>query len=187
MGNPNKIMDSLLVVSYKAGDKKALSLLVKRWNKKLCSHAYTYVHDWDLAKDVTQDTWSTIMGKIHLLRDSNRFGSWAMTITTRKALDLLKRQVNRKKEVSQKFWDLQELSQDTEEDKEVRINQVLKVLSGLPPDQKAVLKLFYLEEYSLKEIGEITGTSVSTVKTRLFRAREKIKEELKINRDEKRS
>jgi len=179
MGNQKKIVDSLLVISYQAGDKKALGLLVERWNRKLCSHAYHYVRDWELAKDITQDTWSTILTKIHLLRDSNSFGSWAMTITTRKALDILKKQVNRKKEVSQKFWELQVLAQDGTMEKEIQIGLVLKVLSTLPLDQKAVLKLFYLEEYSLKEISEITRTSVNTVKTRLFRAREKIREELK--------
>ena len=56
MAKPDKIMDALLVVSYKSGDKKALDLLVKRWNHKLCFHVYRYVKDWSLAKDVTQDT-----------------------------------------------------------------------------------------------------------------------------------
>ncbi|BFP42564.1 sigma-70 family RNA polymerase sigma factor [Flavobacteriaceae bacterium GF1] len=186
MGKPNRIVDSLLVISYQGGNKKALDLLVRRWNTKLCAHAYRYLDDWELAKDVTQDTWSTVLAKIHMLRDSNSFGSWAMTIAGRKALDTIAKQTKRKKEVKPQFWENHETVSEPLITKEAQINGILKVMATLPLEQKMVLRLFYLEEYSLKEISAITNTSVSTVKTRLFRAREKIKEELKIRKDEKR-
>ncbi len=179
MGKQDKIMDSLLVISYKAGDRKAMDLLVHRWNGKLCAHAYGYVKDWSLAKDVTQDTWSSILRKIHMLRDSNSFGSWAMTITSRKALDVISKHKKRKKDVTTKFWEEQQLQDEIEGSKEAKINSIKTVMATLPMDQKMVLRLFYLEEYSLKEISTITNASVNTVKTRLFRAREKIRDELK--------
>lgn len=179
MGKPDKIVDSLLVISYKAGDNKAMDLLVRRWNGKLCAHAYSYVKDWSLAKDITQDTWGSILRKIHLLRDSNRFGSWAMTITSRKALDSLAKHKKRKKDVTTAFWDTQIAQDETDVSKEGKINSVKMAMTALTFEQKMVLKLFYLEEYSLKEISKITNASVNTVKTRLFRAREKIRDELK--------
>ncbi|NQZ44946.1 MAG: RNA polymerase sigma factor [Flavobacteriaceae bacterium] len=63
--------------------------------------------------------------------------------------------------------------------KEQRIARLQRAMQNLPFDQRMVLKLFYLESYSIKEISRITKVSTSTVKTRLFRAREKLKEVLK--------
>jgi RNA polymerase sigma-70 factor (ECF subfamily) len=180
MSKPDNIVDSLLVISYKSGDKKALDLLVRRWNNRLCAHAFRYVKDWSLAKDVTQDTWGTVLSKVHLLRDTNSFGSWAMTIVSRKALDVIKKRKGHNKEVHHQFFEEQNLLDDTQDDRIAKINRIQRAMAGLPFEQKIALKLFYLEEYSLKEISKITGASVNTVKTRLFRAREKIKDELKI-------
>lgn len=179
MGKPDKIVDSLLIISYKEGDKKALELLVRRWNGKLCAHAYGYVKDWSLAKDVTQDTWSSILRKVHMLRDTNSFGSWAMTIASRKALDTISKHKKRKKDVETAFWEAQPATDEIDDAKEDKINRIKAITATLPLDQRMVLRLFYLEEYSLKEISQITDASVNTVKTRLFRAREKIKNELK--------
>ena len=185
MGKPDKIVDSLLVISYKAGNKKALDLLVRRWNGKLCAHVFGYVKDWALAKDITQDTWGSVLGKIHMLRDTNSFGSWAMTIAGRKALDTLSKHKKIKKEVKKKFWEEQTSQDKVDDGKENKIKKIKTVMETLPLEQKMVLKLFYLQEYSLKEISDITNASVNTVKTRLFRAREKIKDELKNRNNEK--
>jgi len=174
MGNPNKILDSLLVISYRTGDKKALGLLVERWNKKLCVQAYRYTNDWELAKDVTQDTWHTIIAKIHFLKDTNSFGSWALTIASRKAMDSIKKRRKFIRDDS-KIDTMQKIATDEVQINEKNVQQLLRALSNLPTDQQVVLKLFYLEEYSLKEISEITKVSINTVKTRLFRAREKMK------------
>ncbi|GMN08281.1 sigma-70 family RNA polymerase sigma factor [Croceitalea sp. MTPC5] len=175
MGNPAKILDSLLVISYQSGDKKALALLFERWNKKLCVQAYRYTHDWGLAEDITQDTWRTVMAKIHLLRDADSFGSWVLTIISRKALDSIKRRKKFTKGLDENHWVNNVVDLNEAATREEQIQIVLNALTVLPADQRIVLKLFYLEEYSLKEISAITKVSVSTVKTRLFRAREKMK------------
>ena len=179
MSDPGKTVDSLLVIAYQAGDKNAFDLLVKRWNKRLCMHAYRYVNDWDVAKDVVQDTWSVIINKISMLRDSHSFGSWAMTITGRKAIDVRKRSIRFEQEVDKVFWDNQKEELLEGDSKEEDIQKILTVFTTLSLEHQLVLKLFYMEDYSLKEISRITKTSVNTVKTRLFRAREKIKQELK--------
>ncbi|MDT0608584.1 RNA polymerase sigma factor [Croceitalea rosinachiae] len=175
MGNPNKTLDALLVISYQTGDKKALALLFKRWNKKICVQAYRYNNDWESAKDVTQETWRTVITKIHSLRDANRFGSWVMTIASRKALDDIKREKKVFREFNEEYWVDKTIGLNTVDTRDQQIRLALNAITELPVDQRIVLKLFYLEEYSLKEISAITNVSISTVKTRLFRAREKMK------------
>ncbi len=56
---------------------------------------------------------------------------------------------------------------------------MLKAIQTLPDEQKAVIKLFYLESYSIKQISELLKISAGTTKSRLFHAREKLKQTLK--------
>ncbi|MEM9362245.1 MAG: RNA polymerase sigma factor [Bacteroidota bacterium] len=187
MEKPSKVFDALLVLSAKSGDKKALGLLVERWHKKLCLQAYRYTNSWSLAQDMTQDTWSTVIQKLHTLKDVNRFGSWAMSIVTHKALNWLKKEKRIQNDVKNQYQINKKIEEESEDGKEQQIQKVLEFLKELPSDQKVVLTLFYLEQYNLKQISKITGVSVNTVKTRLFRAREKLKSTIKNKKDEKRN
>ena len=178
MVQPTKILDALLVISYRSGNKKALGLLVERWNKKLCVHAYRYTKDWEMAKDVTQDTWQVIMAKIHFLKDTNSFGSWALTIVGRKAINSIKKG-RRLVRDERKITALQEDTSEEFKKNENHLSSLSVALSNLPPEQQMVLRLFYLEAYSIKEISEITQVSRNTVKTRLFRGRENLRKTIK--------
>lgn len=172
MGDSRKIFDALLVLQYQAGNKKALSILVKRHHPKLCKHAYWYTHDIHAARDIVQDSWSIILKKIGGLRDPNLFGSWALRIVTRKSLDYLnksKREREHLKTVKNEksLEELDSLASDLE-----RLKVAMKTL---PEHQRQVLRLFYTEQYSLREIGQILEIATGTVKSRLFHAREKLK------------
>jgi len=63
MNNPEKVFDGLLVLQCQNGDKKAFSILVKRWHTKLCNQAFFYTKDRDAAKDIAQDSWNVIIKK----------------------------------------------------------------------------------------------------------------------------
>mgnify|MGYP001815346764 CR=1 FL=1 len=85
-----KTIDSLLVLQYQSGDAKALPVLVKRWHKTFCEKAYWIVKDADVAKDIAQDSWGIIIGKISHLKNPESFGSWALRIVYTKSLDWIK-------------------------------------------------------------------------------------------------
>ena len=177
MGNTKKIFDSLLVLQYQSGNKKALSILVNRHHPKLCKHAFWYTHDMDISKDIVQDSWSIIMRKIDSLRDPNSFGSWALRIVTRKSLDYLNK-TNRERD---KLKSVGNYNSDDEpfDSRDSDLEKLRRAIRSLPIDQRQVLHLFYMEEYSLKEISSILDIATGTVKSRLFHAREKLKSILK--------
>lgn len=177
MTDSNKTFDGLLVLQYRSGKKQALGLLVKRYHKKLCRHSFGYTHDIDASKDIVQDSWSTIIHKLDSLREPNLFGSWAFRIVTRRSLDFVRKK-KREIEKVNSYPDLQN-EDDAKVDKESDIKRLQLMIQVLPKDQQVVLRLFYTEEYSLKEIAEILEISVGTVKSRLFHAREKLKTILK--------
>ena len=177
MGNSSKIFDGLLVLQYRSGKKQALSLLVSRYHKKLCRHSYGYTHDIDASKDIVQDCWGTIINKLDGLKEPNRFGSWAFRIVTRKSLDV----INKKKREIEKLKAYKNLpnDDDTQLENESALQKLQLMIRVLLKDQQVVLRLFYTEEYSLKEISEILEISVGTIKSRLFHARERLKINLK--------
>ena len=187
MARKERIIDAMLVVSFKSGDQKAFSLLFERWNKKLCVFAFGYVKDWSLAKDITQETWKTVLFRIHQLRDTDCFGSWVMTIAARKSIDEITRRNRTRKVTNSPNDEVSNVQAYDNTAEQQKIENIKKAMAKLPVAQKIVIRLFYLEDYSLNEISEITGASLSTVKTRLFRARQKIKNELKIKTNEKRN
>ncbi len=186
MKSPKKIADSWLVLTYQSGDDKALSLLVRRWHGKLCRQALWYTKDMELAKDIVQDAWGVIIKKLSTLKDPDRFGSWALTIVTRRTLDVLKK---RSKQRTHSLGEQKELPSSEVTGimaREDDLKKVMMAIAKLPEEQRQVLTLFYLEECSLKEVATIMHVSVNTVKTRLFRAREKLKTIVKTNKYEKR-
>ncbi|WP_109301298.1 RNA polymerase sigma factor [Aquimarina sp. AU474] len=182
----HKVFDSLLVLQCQSGNKKAMALLVKRWHARLCKHAYWYTYDIEISKDIVQDSWSKILLKISTLKDPNSFGSWALTIVTRNAINWLRKH---KKELTQlkEYRDQHDIDQRehyTSNSENVLV-QLKKEIKKLPNEQQIVLNLFYLEEYSVKQISDIVHVSTGTVKSRLFTAREKLKLILKNKYDEK--
>jgi RNA polymerase sigma-70 factor (ECF subfamily) len=182
MGNAKKIFEGLLVLQYRSGNKKAFSLLVKRYNSKMCNHAYWFTYDKEIAKDIVQDSWGLIIRKLPNLKNPDSFGSWAMQIVTRKAIDYINKN-HRDREILKEYYNEPKVNINSDH-QESDLAKVYAAIKGLPPDQQVVLRLFYIEEYSLKEISEILDKSEGTVKSRLYHAREKLKTILKNRNDE---
>ena len=174
-------IDEELVEAYKAGDKRALAALVKRWHKLFCEKAYWLVKDKDVAKDIAQDSWTVIIHKIDTLNDPKQFKYWAFRIVCNKSTDWLRLQSKNRNRTVNYDVDIESREKDYSEN-ELSKQRILKAINDLPVNQKIVVKLFYSESYSLKQISELLQISVGTVKSRLFHAREKLKRTLK-NRD----
>ncbi|MDO5971831.1 sigma-70 family RNA polymerase sigma factor [Flavivirga aquimarina] len=184
MDSKQRKIDKQLVLEYQSGNKKALVFLVKRWHKLFCEKAFYILKDADTAKDVTQDCWNVIMDKICDLKNPESFGSWGMRIVYTKSLDTIKAK-NRSRNVLESYKEEQGLTDVEEENREQLKMMLLKAIKELPQNQHTVIKLFYVEDYSLKEISDILNISVGTAKSRLFNAREKLKLILKNKNYEK--
>jgi RNA polymerase sigma-70 factor (ECF subfamily) len=171
-------IDEKLVKAYKAGDKKALAALVKRWHKLFCDKAYWLVKDKDVAKDIAQDSWSVIIHKIESLKQPKQFKYWAYRIVCNKSTDWLRLQAKNQKRIVRNKVEIETNDIKYSENKDLK-QKLLRAINELPINQKAVIKLFYVESYSLKQISELQNISVGTAKSRLFHAREKLKTILK--------
>lgn len=181
MVSMDKLTDAELVIQYKNGEVDALNILVKRKHVTFCEKAFGLVKDKDLAKDIAQNTWSTIIKNIDSLKNPNSFKSWSARILYVTSIDALRLQTRERKQktVFKREAAIEESA--IEEDREHLKSKLLQAIKELPGNQQAVIKLFYVEEYSLKEIAKILKINTGTVKSRLFHAREKLKKKLNRN------
>lgn len=171
-------VDEKLVIAYRAGDKSALTALVKRWHKLFCNKAYWLVKDKDAAKDIAQDSWTIIINKMDSLKEPKQFKFWAYRIVCNKATDWLRLQAKNQKHTIGYNLEIESDEKVYTENEHLRARLLIAV-NDLPIKQKVVVKLFYTESYNLKQISALLKISVGTAKSRLFHAREKLKTTIK--------
>lgn len=124
------------------------------------------------AEDIFQEVFLRLVQHQDKISDEEHLKAWLIRVT----LNCCKKQFDsawRRKMVSM------EEQKETGYEAEYEENVVYKEVQNLPEKYRTVIHLFYFEEYSVKEIGKITGQKESAVKTQLSRARGILKEKLK--------
>jgi RNA polymerase sigma-70 factor (ECF subfamily) len=174
------IQDELLVLRCQDGDREALKTLIARWQPRLGRLAWRLTGQREVGQDIVQDTWLAIVRGIRRLDDPARFRSWAYRIVSNKCADWTRRRVVQRNAVN----DLQNAaasstggsSDDTDSSDEVA--RMRDALSKLPDEQRVVLSLHYLDGMSVAEIARTLDVPAGTVKSRLYHARNRLKQTL---------
>ena len=159
---------------------EALRTLIARWQPQLGRLAWRLTGQRDAVRDIVQDTWLAIVRGIKRLDDPARFRPWAYRIVSNKCADWIRRRVVQRG-VTQ---DLQDTaapavscpSRETESKDES--DRMHEAITRLPDEQRAILSLHYLDGMGVAEIAEVLGVPPGTVKSRLFHARNRLKETL---------
>ena len=145
-----------------------LESLVDRHYSSLYQFAFSLTRNQDDACDLTQETFLVWASKGHQLRDVTKVKTWLFTTLYREFLEKRRRQVRFPHcELSQVKDDLPKIAPATVN--QLDSNTVLQALASLDESFQAPLSLFYLEDYSYKEIAEILQIPIGTVKSRISR------------------
>lgn len=154
---------------------------VMKYKDKLYRFALKMLGNDVDAEDVVQEVMVKVWQKSDQLEEIENKQAWCMTVTRNLAIDKIRA---RKSTTASAIEDYHYIS-DTRptpdiiaEDKE-SLSIVMKILDGLPDHQKEIIHLRDIEGYTYKEIAEITSYSEEQVKVNLFRARQKLKHELR--------
>lgn len=168
-----------LVTNYQNGDEQALQVLIKKFHPTLIRTLYHYTNDKTPVDDLAQECWYAIIKQLSELELHISFEAWALTIARRKAIDWIRSQQRSRKKAkplkAQAKFELQEKSADIKDGKMKKIRTGLQQLSS---PHRVILRMFYLENLSLSEISHVLDISEGTVKSRLFYAREKLKNKI---------
>lgn len=177
---PGHINNEALIDQFQKGDKNALHLLIKRFHPKLVRTITYYTKTKTTVDDIAQECWYAIIKKLEDLELKISFEAWALTIARRKSIDWIRKQQQIRKQV-QALEKEAATSPGMHSDAEVEAlsARVQAGIQKLSPTQRIVLEMFYLENLSLREISKVLEIPEGTVKSRLFNAREELKEIIK--------
>ena len=159
----------MLVIRAQQGDEPALLLLFEHYQPSLVQFAYRLLRDHYLAQDAVQNAWLRILTSLRGLENPAVFKSWIYRAVKWTATDLL-RQVKIQQQRSSE-QSVEELVADNSSTHD----SLNAALQGLPADEYQAIYLFYFAQLSVVEIALVQEVPVGTVKTRLFRAKAKLK------------
>lgn len=169
-----------LVIQAQAGDSSACSVLVDRYWKRIYAFCYRYLHSPARAQELAQDTWLKVVEQIQTLKNPASFIAWLYQIARNLCHDeraKQKRQGSLTEEALLVIADRGESPEDCM-DKRLECERVAQAVSRLSEDHRDVLLLVHYQGLSYKEVAEILGISIAVVKTRLFRAVQKVRLQL---------
>lgn len=183
--------DAELIQQTLMGDQRAFGTLVRRYQKPLHALVWRKIGDFHIAEEITQDIFLNVYKKLQTLKNPNRFAGWLYVIASRRCIAWLK-----KKRIPMKSLDamppeeLEELAyaQYHAERQEEIVNDrhreiVKRLLQKLPESERTVVTLHYLGDMTCEDISKFLGVSPNTVKSRLHRARKRLRKEKHIIRE----
>ena len=169
--------DEILVRRCLEGDSIGFEGLLQRYEKPVFNVALRMVGDRDEARDVTQAVFFKVFRSLTSFDPGQRFFSWVYRIAVNESLNALGR---RRTADPLDAYALQDTRRDPAESAEAaeRGIAVRKALMSLAPDHRAVIVLRHFAECSYAEIAQILDLPEKTVKSRLFTARQQLKQGL---------
>ena len=180
--------DILLIHKILDGDKEAFAALVNRYQKRVHAIAWRKINDYHIAEDIAQEAFIQVYEKLSTLRNPKQFDGWLYVIVNRLCIDWIKKnklniqslQNTPKETLEEAFYmDYESKHQEMETVEHYR-EIVQKLLNKLPESERTVFTLYHLGDMTAKEVAKTLGISVNTVKSKLRRARNRLrlKEEL---------
>lgn len=157
-----------------AGDTSAFRYFIRAYQDMAFTLAVSIVKDELIAQEVAQDAFMSAFKGIRSFNKRSAFKTWFYRIVVNAAFLALKR-MKRDRSVPFEEYDT-EIPDDAgaEEHLEEQIELVNEAFKLMPPNEALILRLFYLEEESIKEVSNITGFTEANVKVMLHRARKRM-------------
>ena len=186
-----KNSDVQLIQQILDGDDNAFSELVKKYEKPVHALVWRKLGDFHTAEEITQDTFLKAYQRLATLKKPQRFAGWLYVIAANNCSTWLRKKRLRMQSLEE--TSVAQLEKSTysgyvvEENErtaaEVQREVVKTLLAKLQESERTVMTLHYFSEMSAAEIGEFLGVSVNTIKSRLQRARQRLRKEEPLIRE----
>jgi len=172
--SPDDIRCELLVVRCRRQDAEAWKELVGLFQDRLYYFVRRMVSDDDAAAVVMQEVWMQVLRGLGQLHTSDRLTPWLYTIARRMAVNRYRRESVEPASAGETLADVSEEDHEAFEQFE-NAELVHFGLSRLAVDDREILTLHFLEEFSVAEVARILEIPEGTVKSRLFKARSELR------------
>jgi RNA polymerase sigma-70 factor (ECF subfamily) len=178
----NDAIDRQLIFRLQQGEREALGLLYERYKDIVYRTALATTHDQRAAEDILQECFIRLYTYAESVDPERPLKPWLYRVTLNLVYDW-----SAKRRWTQPITELLEWVADLPaafpapdrrtEEQEI-IHLVREVVAELPPPHRNVIVLFYLEHQSVEDISQILEVPPGTVKSRLYYARERLRETL---------
>jgi RNA polymerase sigma factor (sigma-70 family) len=182
----SKLSDLELIEQTLAGNQSAYADLVKRHQRFVFTLAMRFAKGREDAEEIAQDCFIKAYRSLATFQRQSKFSTWLYRIVYTTAMTSL-----RKKRISTDSIDDENTYIQVENQSSVydvnnaetksRSFYLNQAIEQLLPDDAMIITLFYKGEQSLEEIGQTMGMEATTIKVKLFRARQRLKEKLERN------
>jgi RNA polymerase sigma-70 factor, ECF subfamily len=179
------VNDRDLVASAISGFEGSFEELVRRYQRPISAYVYRMVGDYESALDLTQEIFIKIYNSLYRYRAEFKFSTWIYKIAHNSAVDHLRRNSTREQSLISGTEDDQfelpiesgRLSPEQESERKERRSEIEAVVRTLPTNYRELVILRHSQDLTYEEIVEVTGLPLGTVKNRLFRAREMMRQQ----------
>lgn len=174
--------DHFYLDKIKSGESSYYSFLVDQYKDMVYAIALKILNNADDAGDATQECFIKAFRQIHQFKGKSKFSTWLYTIIYRIAVSKLKENRIATVTISEDHHEnhiTNELDNQAEQlqAKETQY-YVRQAIEKLPNMEALLVTLHYIDDLSIREVGEITGLSMANIKIKLFRARKKLERDL---------
>jgi RNA polymerase sigma-70 factor, ECF subfamily len=175
----------VLVLRCQTGDRLALEELYLRHTHRLDYYLQRLLDNRELAADVQQDVWLTVIRNIGRLRHAEALGVWLYRIARTRALDRLAHPHRLNCDSDEAMAEVIDPAEEgsAEGFSPADAAAIHQALGKLSPPHREVLVLRFMEELSYEQIAQVVGCSIGTVRSRLFYAKRALQPELEKSHD----
>jgi RNA polymerase sigma-70 factor (ECF subfamily) len=184
--NVAAVADTDLVLRALAGREDGFEELVRRYQRPIVAYVYRMVGDYDSALDLAQEVFIKVYNSLGRYRPEFKFSTWIYRIAHNAAIDHLRRQGSFRTEEMEVAGEDGHLFEkplaskaptpEQETERGERRAEIEVVVGQLPSAYRELIVLRHSHDLSYDEIAEVTGLPLGTVKNRIFRARECMRE-----------
>jgi RNA polymerase sigma-70 factor (ECF subfamily) len=173
MSSDDKQMTLDLIEQACVHDENACQKLLNIYKGRIFSYIYRMVRNYHDAEDLTFDTFIKCFNALKSFDRSRRFSTWLFTIAHNTTLDFFRKNKVEYEYIDERYAVNTDFAREYEKKK--KMEQIDKAIAQLPPLDRELVVLFHKEEYSYQEISDIVHLPMTTIKTRLHRARKRLK------------
>lgn len=176
--------DVELISNAIGGREDGFEELVRRYQKPITGYVFRIVGEYESALDVTQEVFIKVYNSLHRYSSEYKFSTWLYRIAHNAAIDHLRRNSVNPQSLETENADgtyqlqIEAAGRSPEQDREISEwrTEIGQVVKRLPDAYKQLILLRHANDLSYDEIAEVTGLPLGTVKNRLFRARDMMRQ-----------
>ncbi|MGI6733183.1 MAG: RNA polymerase sigma factor [Anaerovoracaceae bacterium] len=186
--------EAVLIENAKSGDEASFEILIQNCKTKAYNTALRYLRDEEDAMDAFQESMIKVFRHLDKFKGDCKFDTWVYRIVVNTCNDFLRKNKNQRSNISfyrtdedgETMIDIPDTAPTPSEafDAKLTATYVLRCLDKIPKEQKEIIILRDIQGFSYEEISRILDCSMGTVKSRINRARLKLKQMILEQYDE---